>query len=172
MRKIAIIGPGGAGKSTVARALGEILGIGVIHLDRLFWRPGWVETPPEEWACIQRGLVAGDAWILDGNYGGSLDIRLVAADTVIFLDTPRATCVLRVFRRAVRFRGRSRPDLAPGCRERITGEFVRWVWTYPAERRPAILAKLAAYADGRRIVVLRGRRDVRRFLDELRREVA
>jgi adenylate kinase family enzyme len=89
MRRIMVIGSGGAGKSIFSRRLGDVLGIEVIHLDRLHWKPGWAETPKGEWAELVGQLVRGDEWIIDGNYGGTLEVRLGACDTVIFLDLPR-----------------------------------------------------------------------------------
>jgi adenylate kinase family enzyme len=172
MRRIAVIGSGGAGKSTFSRELGGILGIEVTHLDHLYWRPGWRAMPDEAWRATQRRLLAGDAWILDGNYGGTLDLRLAAADTVIFLDIPRWVCVRGVVARWLRFHGRSRPDGPAGCPERVTREFLAWIWRYPVDRRPGVLAKLAAYADGREIVILRSRREARRFLIDLERSMA
>jgi adenylate kinase family enzyme len=167
VRRIAIIGSGGSGKSTLARQIGERLGIGVIHLDALFWRPGWVETPREEWRRLQAELVRRESWVMDGNYGGTLDIRLAAADTIVFLDLPRLVCLSRVVLRALRYAGRSRPDMAPGCEERLTWQFLRWIWEYPSSRRPGILQQLDEYARGRCIVRLRSARQVRSFLASL-----
>jgi adenylate kinase family enzyme len=114
MRRIAVIGPGGAGKSTLARQIGDRLGLPVIHLDAHFWHEGWTETPKDVWEQTVHGLVQGEAWVMDGNYGGTMDIRLDAADTILFLDLPPWLCLLRVVRRQVRYRRRTRPDMAPG----------------------------------------------------------
>ena len=129
MRRVAIIGSGGAGKSTLARELGERTGIEVIHLDGHFWRPGWVETPADEWRALQADLCARDAWIMDGNYGGTLDLRLARADTVVFVDLPRRVTIPGVLRRWVLHHGEA--VQAPGCPEHVSGEFLRWVWGYP-----------------------------------------
>lgn len=164
MRRILIIGPGGAGKSTLARRLGARLGLEVFHLDKFYWRPGWVEPPRDEWLKILAGLAARDAWIMDGNYSGSLDLRLARCDTVILLDLPRLLCVWRIARRWRTYRGAARPDMAEGCPDRLTPEFVRWVWDYPRLSRPKVLARLAAAGAGKRIIRLRSRREVERFL--------
>jgi adenylate kinase family enzyme len=95
MKRILIIGSGGAGKSTLSRCLQKLLGIPLVHLDSIFWKPGWVETPRPEWKRIVCELVQGDSWIMDGNYSGTLDIRIDACDTIIFLDLPRTTCSWR-----------------------------------------------------------------------------
>ena len=167
MRRVLVIGSGGAGKSTFAARLGERTGLPVIHLDALYWRAGWRETPREEWAARVDELIAGDAWIMDGNYGGTLERRLAACDTVVFLDFPRALCLWRMIKRRALFRGRSRPDVAEGCRERLTWEFARWIWTYPRERRPGVLKRLSELREGQSAFVLRSPREARRFLEGL-----
>jgi adenylate kinase family enzyme len=163
MQRVLVIGSGGAGKSTLAARLGERLGLPVVHLDALYWRAGWVATPDDEWARRVAALAAGDAWVMDGNYGGTLDARLAACDTVVFLDLPRRLCAWRVVRRAIRFYGRTRPDMAPDCPERFSLAFLRWVWDYPRSRRPGVLRKLAALDQGQRVVVLRSAAAVERF---------
>ena len=164
IRRIIVIGCAGAGKSTLAREMGAILGLEVIHLDRLFWRPGWVETPREEWRAIQEGLVRHEAWIIDGNYGSTMPLRLAAADTVLFLDFPRLLCLVRVIKRWLAHYGRTRPDLGPGCPERIDLEFIRWIWNFRRRSRPRILANLADLPADKELIVLRRPGEVRRFL--------
>lgn len=165
MRRVLVIGSGGAGKSHFARRLGERLGLPVIHLDRLYWRAGWVETPKDEWRRKVEALVRGEAWVMDGNYSGTLEVRLAACDAVVFLDLPRAVCLWRVLRRVLTYREGSRPDMAEGCPEKIDLEFIRWVWGYPARNRPKILALLESEAAaGRRVFRLRSRAEVERFL--------
>ncbi len=167
MRRVLVIGSGGAGKSTLATRLGERLALPVVHLDAQYWRPGWVPTPADEWVRTVAALVAGDAWVMDGNYGGTLDARLAACDTAVFLDLPRLVCAWRIVRRVARFHGRSRPDMAPGCPERFSFEFLRWVWAYPRRRRPEILRKLAGLGPGQEAVVLRSGAAVEQFIASL-----
>jgi hypothetical protein len=102
MKRVIVVGPGAAGKSTLAARLGEITGLPVIELDKLFWRPGLAATPREEWAAIQRRLAARDSWIMDGDLGpyDVLDIRLRAADAIVFLDFSPLRCAWRAIRRS------------------------------------------------------------------------
>ncbi|HEV3469626.1 MAG TPA: DNA topology modulation protein [Pyrinomonadaceae bacterium] len=164
MRRVLVIGSGGAGKSTLARRLGGLLGLEVIHLDALYWQAGWVETPKEVWRERVEGLLRREGWVMDGNYSGTLGLRLAACDTVVFLDPPRAVCVWRVLRRSLAYRGTERPDMARGCPERMTAAFLRWVWDYPARTRPKVLKLLAEHAEGRTIVRLRTRAEAEEFL--------
>jgi adenylate kinase family enzyme len=164
MRRIAAIGCGGSGKTVLATRLGEKLSLPVHHLDRLFWRSGWQETPKDEWRALQEKLCAQDEWIVDGNYGGTMDIRLAAADTIIFLDIPTLTCLLGAVQRFLRFRGSSRPEMAEGCPEKLGWDYLKWICAYRRDRRPKIMARLGALASDKRVVVLDSRRAIERFL--------
>jgi adenylate kinase family enzyme len=165
MKRIMIIGCGGSGKSTLATQLGPKLGLPVHHLDRLFWQPGWTELPRDQWQKTQARLCAEPKWILDGNYGGTMELRFAAADTIIFLDVPTFTCLIGVFQRFLRFRGRSRPDMREGCPERLGWDFLEWIWMYRRNRRPKILKKLAQLEEEKRVIVLTSRGEVRAFPD-------
>jgi adenylate kinase family enzyme len=167
MKKILILGSGGAGKSTFARCLGEVLNIDVIHLDRLYWRPNWEKTPKDEWAEAVRKAISGDSWIIDGNFGGTRRMRIEACDTVIILDLPRLKCLYRVVKRAVRYRGKSRPDMAEGCNEKIDLEFMTWVWNYPSRSRKVMLEQLEEFSD-KKVIFLSSDREVDTFLKTLR----
>lgn len=163
-----MIGCGGAGKSTLSARLGEMLGIEIIHLDALYWKPGWRECPRRDWEEMVRSLVREEAWILDGNYGGTLDIRIDAADAVIFLDLPRSLCIRRVISRRFRYTRKTRPDMAPGCPERLDLGFLKYLWRYPTARRPGILRKLEQASPEETVVLLRYPEEVRRFVADLK----
>jgi len=167
MRRIMIVGPAGSGKSILARELGAVLDLPVIHLDAHFWLPGWVEPPLDVW----RERVLGETWIIDGNYSNTFDLRFAVADTIVFLDFPRHICLSRVIARSLRSFGRVRPDMAPGCRERLDGAFLRWVWTYPSQRRPAMVRRLEEAEGHMQVIWLRNASDIRAFLRTLSAEL-
>jgi adenylate kinase family enzyme len=164
MKKVLVIGAGGAGKSTFARRLGAALQLEVIHLDRHYWQPGWVESPKAEWQRTVAELSRRDAWVMDGNYSGTLDVRLAACDTVVFLDLARTRCLWRILKRRVVYRAGCRPDMAPGCPERFSLEFMLWVWNYARRTRPEVVARLEEHAQGKRVIHLRTPAEVERFL--------
>jgi adenylate kinase family enzyme len=144
MERILVLGPCGAGKSTLALRLGKQLDLPVIHLDQHYWRPGWREPEPGDWAAQVEELIARPRWIMDGNYGGTLPIRLARADGAIFLDYPRRVFFSRMLWRSLSRFGRMRPDMAPGCAERLDWEFIRYTWRYRVDVLPRHLGRIEA----------------------------
>jgi adenylate kinase family enzyme len=165
MKKIIVIGSGGAGKSSFSRRLGEKLGLPVVHLDRLYWRPNWTKTPRDEWIPIVRREIAKEEWIIDGNFGNTREMRMAACDTVIFLDMPRWLCMYRILKRTLLYRQDTRPDMAEGCHEHFDPEFMLWVWNYPNQGRRRVTEQLERYAE-KNIVVLRSTREIDSFLQD------
>lgn len=171
MQRVAIIGSSGSGKSTLAVELGRVLDLPVIHLDRHYWRPGWVEPDESEWDAQHAELIAGDAWIIDGSYSRTIEPRLERADTVIFLDVPRWRAVGRVLTRWLRHRGSQRPDMGEGSPEKIDWAFLRWTWDYPKRSRPKALAVLEqARAAGKQVFHLTSDREAEELVARLRAE--
>jgi adenylate kinase family enzyme len=130
-KRIIVIGSPGSGKSTFSRKLAEVTGIPLIHLDKEFWNHGWVETPREEWVERQANFISEDEWIIDGNYGGTLDIRLEKADTIICFQLSRMTCLLRYLKRVITNMNKIRPDMPEGCPEHLDFEFMQYIWNFP-----------------------------------------
>lgn len=164
MKKIILIGSGGSGKSTLAKQLGNKLNIKVHHLDALFWKANWEGVPREEQRKVQKNLIKEEEWIIDGNYGGTMDLRLNAADTIIFLDIHRTICVYRAFKRIVQYRNKTRPDMGAGCEERLDLQFFKWIWEYPNKKKPAILIRLDQLSKGKEVIILKSPNEVKRFL--------
>jgi adenylate kinase family enzyme len=154
MQRVLVIGSPGSGKSTLATELARRTGLPLIHLDQEHWRSGWVEPPKDEWRRRVAELVAGNRWIIDGNYGGTLDLRLARADTLIDLEFPAWLCVWRILRRVAGSWGRVRPDMAEGCPEQLN---------FTARERTE--AKLKRFTGTR--VHLTSPAEVRRFLASL-----
>jgi adenylate kinase family enzyme len=166
-RRVIVTGLAGSGKSTFALALAARTGLPVIHLDLHFWKPGWVAPSETEWREKQRDVLAGDAWIADGNYHETLDLRLGRADTVVFLDMPWWLCVRRALLRGFRMPG----ELPEGCHYsawqrlrdewRLAGRIWRHRWSDP-EREHEIISQHGQHVT---LHVLRSERAVRELLD-------
>lgn len=163
MKRVVVIGSGGSGKSTFSRQLGEVTGLPVVHLDKLYWHAGWVKTPADEWQAIVQRELDKPEWIMDGNFGGTRAIRLAACDTVIFLDLPRWLCMYRIVKRTIKYHKGTRPDMAEGCEERFDPEFLLWVWNYPSSGRKRVIQELDELAD-KEIITLKSRAEVTDFL--------
>ncbi|MBM7579528.1 DNA topology modulation protein [Jeotgalibacillus terrae] len=142
MKKILVIGSGGAGKSTFSRQLGKKLSLPVFHLDTLFWKPGWVQSDKSAFREEIEELMESDEWIMDGNFGGTLDSRLQKCDTVIFLHYSRWVCLRRALKRRVMYHGKSRPDMTEGCDEKLDLEFLKWIYFYNDRHAPQVIEKL------------------------------
>ena len=167
MRRVLVLGIPGAGKSTFSRALAARTGLPLIHLDKEFWQPGWVETPRPHWRVRMAELVAGEHWIMDGNYAGTLDLRLPRADTVVVFDFPRLVCLRRAVWRAATTYNRVRSDMAAGCPERFDLEFLRYIWTFNTKERPKKAAALEQFSGHITPVVFRRDSEAAHFLKML-----
>jgi adenylate kinase family enzyme len=165
--RIMIIGCCGSGKSTMSRKLQQILELPLFHLDQYYWKPNWVETPKSEWPNIVQTLSDKDKWIVDGNYGGTMDIRLKRADTVIYLDYSTWQCLYRVIKRIIKYKGKIRPDMVEGCPERFNLNFLHYVLVFNLTRRNSILKKIYAYKNNLNVVVLKNDKQVEEYLSSL-----
>jgi adenylate kinase family enzyme len=166
VRRILILGNAGSGKSTLARALSAKLELPVLHLDTIFWKPGWVEARTEEYDARLRAFLEHDGWVIDGNNSRTMPLRFGLADVVIVLDLPLWVSLYRVLKRNFEYRGRSRPDITEGCDEKIDLEFLQWILIrYPKRNRPKNLALLEqARQAGKRAILLRSSMEVTAFL--------
>jgi adenylate kinase family enzyme len=164
MKRIAIIGCGGSGKTVLAHRLADRLGLTVTNLDALYYDDGWNPTPMQTFADRQRDLVAADRWIIEGNYASTLPIRLERADTVLFLDLPAWTCLWGIAQRRRRYRGGQHAD---GVYDRITWSFITYVIGYRRSMRPRINNLVAEHGKHLRYVRLTSRRHANQFIDQL-----
>lgn len=165
MQRVLIVGPCGSGKSTLAPIVGARLNLPVFHMDKINWRPGWVESSKEEIRERLAGIVATDRWLIDGTYGGTLGERLVRADTVVYLDYPIRMCVARLLRRIWTYRGRTRPDMTEECPERFDLGFLFYLMRWNSGPRMRLEAKLVGHED--KIIRLRSPDELENWLDSL-----
>ena len=166
MERVMIIGCGGAGKSTLARQLGEKTGLPVVHLDKLFWTPGWVSLSREEFDKVHREAIVQEKWIIDGNFDRTMPERIRRCDAVVYLDFSRFTCLLGVAKRILTTYGKVRPDMGEGCPERFDWEFLQWVWNFNGSKREKNYRLLDQCCD-KEIYILKNRREVKRFLAQI-----
>ena len=159
MKKVIVIGCPGSGKSTFSRALHQKTGIPLYHLDMMYWNAD--KTTVEKSVFLERLSVAlaRDAWIIDGNYASTMERRLTACDTVIFLDYPLSVCLDGIRER----RGKPRGDM-PWVEQGEDVEFVEFIKSYNKQQRPAVLALLEKYRD-KSVIVFENRAQADAFLE-------
>ena len=167
MKKIILIGSGGSGKSTLARQISDKLAINVFHLDSLLWKPHWEMTDRAYQIDVQNKLFDHPSWIIDGNYGGTLDMRINEADTIIFLDRNRFLCIYRAIKRYRTYKGKTRPDMQKDCPEKLDLPFLKWIWHYPKKQRIEILKKLQPISDTKKVIILKNNKQIQQFLTTL-----
>jgi adenylate kinase family enzyme len=149
MKRVVIFGRAASGKSSLARTLGELTGLPVVELDKIFWQPGLQPLPPDQWAATQNRLIQDPSWIMDGDLGpyDVIDPRLRAADTIIFLDFPLVTCAWRAIRRS---------------RERA--DFWQWLIAYRRKYRTTLMQAFATRAPAATLHQLRTPTAVDQFI--------
>jgi adenylate kinase family enzyme len=154
MERVVIVGRGASGKSTLARRLGDITGLPVTELDKMFWQPGLIATPRQQWIQMQDELAAGDRWIMEGDLGpyDVVEVRLRAADTIIFLDFSLVRCAWRAIRRS---------------RERA--DFWRWLLAYRYQSRPNLRSAIANHAPNAALYVFRSPKALAQFVADVGR---
>lgn len=163
-----IIGNCGAGKSTLAKRIHDLTQLRLIHLDKEFWQPGWIETDLEIWRQKVKEFVALDEWIIDGNYGSTMEMRMQRADTIVLMEVSTWKSMLRILKRVITHYGRRRDDMAEGCDERFSWSFMHYVLIYNLTRKPANERRIAKHGHGKTLIRLRSNQDIESFLEGLK----
>jgi adenylate kinase family enzyme len=166
MNRIVIIGPPGAGKSSLARELGSINNITVYHLDRLFWFPEWKEKPKDDRIDILQNIVRERQWVIDGTYLNTSELHLETADTIIFLGIPPFVCIWRLLKRHQEYDRRSRRDIPMGSTDKLTLFLILKVIGFPFQSRRTLHQRLRNY-NSKQIFWFRSTREVEVFLSLL-----
>ncbi len=161
MKRVMIIGCPGSGKSTFARALAQKSGLPLYHLDMMYWNPDRTTKPKEGFRAELRRTVSLPEWIIDGNYGSTLELRMEACDTVIFLDYPFEVCLSGIADR----RGKPRTDI-PWIETETDEEFIEFIKNYNRDSRPRVLELFEKYPD-KNIVVFKSRNEADGWLSLL-----
>lgn len=162
MKKIMIIGCPGSGKSTFSRALHEKTGIPLYHLDMMFWNADRTTVEKQVFMERLKNAMERDEWIIDGNYGSTIELRLAACDTVFFLDYPVEVCLQGIRQR----RGKPRSDMPWFETEEEDAEFINFIKSYNSESRPQVMALLEKYAH-KNIYIFRSRAEKDAFLSRM-----
>ncbi|WFU11201.1 AAA family ATPase [Rhizobium sp. CB3090] len=166
--RILVMGCSGGGKSTLSQEICARLDLPYVSMDReFFWLPGWVKRDKAEERALIAAKVAEERWLIDGTAPSSFDLRLPRTEFVLWVRMPRWLCMWGALSRALRWLGRSRPDMAPGCPERIDWEFLRYIWDWERKFAPKVLAGLAQHGPDVPVLQLKSRGEMRQLLDLL-----
>ena len=166
-QRILVIGCCGAGKSTFSKKLQSILKLELIHLDKYYHKPNWEEPKKAEWNRIVYSLIQKPSWIMDGNFSGTMNVRIKSADTIIYLDYPTLKCFWRVIIRIFKYHGVVRSDMANGCKEQFDLEFLHFVLTFNSKNRKGIIQKLNLVKDEKKVLVFKTNKQADKFLAQI-----
>ena len=162
MKRVIIIGCPGSGKSTFARKLQSVTGLPLHHLDLIYWKSDRTIVPREEFLEKLHQIMAQEQWIIDGNYASTMEMRMQACDTVIFLDYPPELCLSGAQER----KGKTRPDLPwVESNDLDDSEFMEYIRKFHELNRPTILSLLEKYSD-KEIIIFHSREDAEIFLQK------
>jgi adenylate kinase family enzyme len=168
--RIMVMGCSGGGKSTLSQKIAARFGLAYVSIDRdVLWLPGWVQRDRDEQRAIIVAKVQGERWIMDGTNPSTFDVRLPRTDLVIWVRMPRLLCIWGAVSRWLKWMGRTRPEMAPGCIEKIDWEFLRFIWTFEEKFTPRVLAGLAEHGPDVPVLQLKSRGEMRQLLDLLGR---
>jgi len=163
MKKIIVIGCPGSGKSTFSRTLQKMTGIPLFHLDMMYWNSDRTTVDKAVFRERLSNTIQKDEWIIDGNYGSTIELRLQACDTVVFLDYPLDVCLNGIKER----RGKPRTDM-PWIEneDEEDAEFIEFINNYNAESRPKVMRLLDKYSD-KDIYIFNNREEADEFLNQI-----
>ncbi|WP_432761333.1 AAA family ATPase [Rhizobium mayense] len=168
--RILVMGCSGGGKSTLSQKIATDFGLTYVSIDRdVLWLPGWVQRGRDEQRAIIVSQVQGERWIMDGTNPSTFDVRLPRTDFVIWVRMPRLLCIWGAVSRWIKWMGRTRPEMAPGCIEKVDWEFLRFIWTFEEKFAPRVVAGLAEHGPDVPVLQLKSRREMRQLLDLLSR---
>ena len=154
MQKVIVIGSPGAGKSTFARKLRDTTGLPLYYLDQIWHRPDKTNIAREAFDERLSAIIANDNWIIDGNYGRTLEMRLQVCDTVFLFDLPVDVCLEGIRARV----GQQHEDL-PWTETELDDEFMQWVKDFPNNQLPNIYSLLAQYGNNRDVIIFHAREE-------------
>jgi adenylate kinase family enzyme len=167
MKRVAVVGCPGVGKTTFVRKLAQMTGLPVIHLDFYYHQKKYdFYNDRQAWVKKVSELIQKDEWIMDGNYQSSFGLRFKRADAVIFLDYPRRTALLGAIKRRLEYHKKLREDMPSDWKEKADLTFLKFIWNYKDEPRRKVLAAIANNTS-KEVIIFKNRKQAEKYLGEL-----
>jgi adenylate kinase family enzyme len=170
-KKIAIVGCGGAGKTTLALQLQEKLNLPVYHLDQFHWKSDWQRVDPEMFYLAHHELCEQATWIIEGSYIKLFYYRANQADIIIFLDIPRYRCIWNVIKRSGVNLGKVLLGSAEGCQQRLFSfeflKFLKWIWDFNRRNRKTILSILNDVKEEKQVYIIKSFKEIDELISRL-----
>ncbi|MBY5034876.1 adenylate kinase [Streptococcus gallolyticus] len=163
MKRVIVIGCPGSGKSTFSRKLAAVTKLPLFHLDMLNWNANKTTVSSDLFFERQESVLKQEEWIIDGNYGSTLEMRFAACDTIIFLDYPVVVCLAGIRDRV----GQARPDM-PWIEEELDQDLLAFVRDFPKNSRPQIMTLLSSHAD-KDMYQFTNREEAIQFLEQIKK---
>jgi adenylate kinase family enzyme len=170
MNRILILGPPGSGKSTLAKEMNKILDIGILHIDTIFWKEGWIIREEGEYRNHLKEFIKKESWIIDGNYSSTLEERVRLADVIVYLDIKRFILFYRVIKRRILNHNKSRDDIAQGCKEKIDWGFIKWIWQFEKRNKINIMKVINDYGNNKSKIIICKKQEYQDFLRKVKNE--
>jgi adenylate kinase family enzyme len=166
-RRVMIIGSPGSDKTTLGKILADRLALPFFELQREYWKPGWVRPEANAWARRVSELAAGDEWVISGTFPSTMDLRVLRADWIVWIDISGIVCLSRKLRQMMGRGPTQSAEVAPGCPRRVDFRLLRFTWTFPTMVAPGIAAMIARERRNRSIFILRSQADREEFLSRV-----
>ena len=163
-----VLGCSGGGKSTLAAKLAAILKLRPGHIDLIYWLPNWVERDKKTGTEMILAEIKADGWVFDGNSRTSYEARVAKSDMIVWVDIARWRCIYNVCYRVLKYRGKTRPDMADGCAEKVDFEFLHYIWTFKYQRGKAIAALLEKYKHEKQTIRLTNYAEINAFVEKMK----
>ena len=167
--KIAIIGYSGSGKSTLAKTLADLYHMDVLHFDTIQFLPGWkVRSEEDKKRITAEFLDTHESWVIDGNYSKLFyERRMREADVIILLLFNSFSCLLRAYRRYLKYANETRPDMAEGCKEKFDTPFIKWILRDGRTKRARERYKCVVSQYGDKAIIIKNQKQLNRYIESL-----
>ncbi len=166
MKRICVIGCGGAGKSTFSKKLALKTGLPLIHLDTLYWLPNWTEPDKDHFDRKLSAEMKAEKWILDGNFHRTMHARFKHTDTIFWLDYSTWRCVAGALKRLITEYGGKREDTPEGCVENFDWDFLKYVFNFRKNSRPKVLKQIENHAQHCKVIIFKSPKETENWINK------